>query len=643
MNSDPQIGFRLGDWRAYPLRNVLVGPQGEVHIEPKVMQVLEQLAASAGEVVERDRLLDTLWGGRAMSDEPLTRCIATLRRVLNDSPKDPSFIQTIPKRGYRLVCDVEALTSATEPPQSDGSFLSRHRSSVMMAGAVLIVLVAVFSGWRDLSDDSPNLAVDGVVADGSAPNSVAVLPFANLGPDSESEYLSDGLADELSNQLTRVEGVRVAARTSSFAFKGQNADITDIARQLRVAYVLTGSVRQADDQLRISAQLTDASSGFHVWSETWDRHFTDVFDIQDEIARAVVGALRVELLNEVPAAPRADPDAYALYLKSREAYFARVEPGLDERRPQLEDALSLVTHSLAVDPDYAPAWSHLAWIHFQRGQWTKGNPGEIFALAEAAAQRALSLDPENAGALSVMGSIYDLSHWDSVAAAEWYSRALAAAPDHVGIQLSAGILFSRHGASEGWLPSADTVLDHDPLNVGRIINFALSHWNRGMHDAAREHLELARRLNPDAARIQIFEALFAYLEGDFDTAARLAEPVQPVIRLCALYSMGKDEESRDVLREMQATGPPDTVSLAEASACTGDTDQAFEWLQHAYEERHPALRWIRTNHFLTSLHGDARWDDIVEKAGVGDEYLPRMRSFFSAATPVQSLPGISDE
>lgn len=134
MNSDPQIGFRLGDRYAYPLRNLLVGPPGEIHIEPKVMQVLEQLAANAGEVVEREYLLSTLWGGRAMSDEPLTRCVATLRRVLDDSAKEPTFIQTIPKRGDRLVCDVEALTRSSDPENSGQDSPGFSRRTVAAIG-----------------------------------------------------------------------------------------------------------------------------------------------------------------------------------------------------------------------------------------------------------------------------------------------------------------------------------------------------------------------------------------------------------------------------------------------------------------------------------------------------------------------------
>ncbi len=539
MNSDPKFGFRLGEWQAYPLRNLLVGPPGEVHIEPKVMQVLEQLAANAGEVVERDHLLETLWGGRAMSDEPLTRCIATLRRVLDDSPKEPRFIQTIPKHG---------------------------------------------------------------------------------------------LADELSNQLTKVRGVRVAARTSAFAFKGENKDITEIARQLRVAFILTGSVRQADDQLRIAVQLTEASSGFNVWSETWDRQFTDIFEIQDEIARAVTDALRVELLNEIPAAQRTDPQAYALYLKGREAYFERVEPDAGEAGPQLDEALSLLTHALALDPEYAPAWAQVAWTHFQRGQWMREDPSDVFALAEAAAHRAISIDPANASALTALGAVSDLWHRDSVSAAKWYGKALSVAPRSPLLLNYYRLLFDRHEASAGSLNIAIAVYEYDPLNIRTLLNLALTYWTSGMREAAREHLELARQMQPNANRVLVFDASFAYMEGDFEKAARLSESGHQVIYSCAMHRLGAHEEARSLLKKLRESESPYALSLAEVNACIGEHDRAFEWLQRAYEQRLPMLRNIRTNYYLESLRDDPRWDELVSRVGLSDELIAPMRSFVDEVT-----------
>jgi TolB-like protein/DNA-binding winged helix-turn-helix (wHTH) protein len=360
MRDELRNGFRFGRWQAFPMRNLLASPAGETRIEPKVMQVLTLLAAAAPEVVERSRLLDEIWAGRAMSDEPLTRCIATLRRVLEDSAKDPQYIQTVPKLGYRLVSPVEALNPQ---PAGHAAPLTRRNLRLGIGIAVAITVVVAATAMFLLAVDNNSLdhvqvQVDGAQVREAPVNSIAVLPFANLSPDPDNEYLSDGLAAELLNHLSRIPDLKVAARTSAFSFKDQNVSATEIATKLRVAHILMGSVRKSGNRLRISAQLVDASDGYQVWTNTWEREFTDVFDLQDEIASAVVGSLRLQLADGLPTVGRANPEAYALFLKAREMVN---EPELGgEPASQFDPALMLITQSIAIDPDYAPTWGALA-------------------------------------------------------------------------------------------------------------------------------------------------------------------------------------------------------------------------------------------------------------------------------------------
>ena len=267
MSNDLHSGYQVGDWQVFPLRNVLAGDDGEVHLEPKVMQLLDRLAADAGEVVSREQLLQDLWGNRAVSDEPLTRCVAALRRVLDDSPKDPQYIQTIPKRGYRLVCPVTSLPpSESVPTSADASRYSWPRAlwAVIASFAVLLTLYAGNRMLENEDDGSPASLVSGSAVDTTDIESIAVLPFENLSPDPANEYLADGLAAELLDRLTAVPELKVAARKSAFSFENQDADVTEIARRLRVAHVLVGSVRQSGERLRISVRLVNAASGFHV-------------------------------------------------------------------------------------------------------------------------------------------------------------------------------------------------------------------------------------------------------------------------------------------------------------------------------------------------------------------------------------------
>jgi len=626
MTVDTRTGFRFGEWEAYPLRNLLAGPAGEVRVEPKVMQLLERLAARTGDVVERDVLLEELWSGRAMSDEPLTRCIATLRRVLDDSAKDPVYVQTIPKRGYRLVCPVEALQPATQQAIASPKDIVDRRRLVRAVTAVLAVAIAIYAGYRAFHhpDAQATQPVANMAKPATAPaHSVAVLPFANLSPNPDNEYLSDGLAAELLNRLTAIPELKVAARTSAFAFKGHDSDIAEIAGQLHVAHVLEGSVRQSGDRLRISVQLINAEDGYHIWANTWERPFTDVFEIQDEVAAAVVNSLRVELLNPPKAVERTDPEAYRLYLRGRESYLGKAERDVGRQEPSwLDDALSHVTHSLAIDPDYAPAWSLLAAIQFNQAQWMTGDPTETYARASAAAERALDLDPSEHYALSTLAAIDIVWGWDYESAARRYRQALdigSGPPD----------VLDRINVMYSWLsyPAPTFVRDlpdRDPLNAGPVLNDALGAWKEGRFNDAREKLAVARRLAPNAIRLHVFEALFAFDEGDYATAARLAGDLNPVLELCSLYRMGRIKEAQAGLDALKSEGPQAYLAIANVHACWDEPDRAFDWLQRAFDAHDPRVMLIRSMQLFENLQDDPRWEKFLDQAGIADEIVERV-------------------
>jgi TolB-like protein len=224
--------------------------------------------------------------------------------------------------------------------------------------AVVVLLVLALGGMvadRLIPDEAATVqtaALEEPTAAGPSAQSIAVLPFVNMSADEGNEYFSDGLSEELLNLLAKVPSLQVAARTSTFTFKGSDASIPEIANELHVAHVLEGSVRKSGDDIRVTAQLIKASDGYHLWSETWDRRLTDIFTIQDEIAAAVVSALKVTLLGELPHARVTDPRAYELFLRSKAAANLSTEEGF-------EQAALLLNDSLAIDPEYAEAWAEL--------------------------------------------------------------------------------------------------------------------------------------------------------------------------------------------------------------------------------------------------------------------------------------------
>jgi TolB-like protein/DNA-binding winged helix-turn-helix (wHTH) protein/Tfp pilus assembly protein PilF len=323
---DFKTGFQLGDWLVYPLEGRLVGQNEETRVQPKSMDVLLRLAEAGGALAQRDDILRDVWGERAVSDEPLTRCVGELRRALGDTRAEPEYIVTIPKRGYRLLKEVKPLPVDDEQDVSAAAEAAQHAAGTRKKVAVgLLVIVAaalvetVFE--RILSDsdlDFGGSETQEMVLPSDKP-SIAVLPFVNLSGSQENEYFSDGLTETVLYTLARLPNLLVAARTSSFVFKDTIKDVRDIATELGVSHVLEGSVQRSGNRIRVTAQLVRSNDGFHLWSESYDENVDDVFKVQDEISAKVSIALLGTFRGNSAAVSTIsvdtlDPAAYDHYL-----------------------------------------------------------------------------------------------------------------------------------------------------------------------------------------------------------------------------------------------------------------------------------------------------------------------------------------
>ncbi len=508
MKGDTQNGFRLKDWQVYPLRNLLVGPPGEIHIEPKVMQVLESLASNPGQVVERDKLLNDLWGGRAFSDEPLTRCIAALRHALGDSPTNPQYIQTIPKSGYRLVCPVESLTHTAEDANGDvgelsdtyeGELITRRRRIALPAFLGLILIAVLYVAYRIALIDpteSPQLTVEGRTQSEPPIHSIAVLPFVNMSSDPEQEYFSDGISEELLNVLSRIPGLRVVARTSSFQFKGENRDVIDIGQRLNVAHVLEGSVRKVGLHIRISAQLVDARSGFQLWSETYDREFENIFAVQDEISAAVFMALKEHLGVQIEAAPRviatANTEAHDAYLRGRYLVVQRelaVEGAVEGAVREFEKAIAL-------DPNYALAHAELAIATLLLSRNAGLTFTEVIARAIPYAERAMALDPTLAEAHAATG-LLSSRQWKTEEALTHFRQAIRLNPNYSIVYTWMGGLLSAHlGRYKEGFAMKERALRLDPLSKPAVANYIRALIERSLLAEADRELEKIASVYP---------------------------------------------------------------------------------------------------------------------------------------------------
>jgi len=452
--------------------------------------------------------------------------------------------------------------------------------------------------------------------------SIAVLPFVNMSGDEENEYFSDGLSEELLNVLAKIPQLHVAGRTSSFQFKDTNEDLRLIGEKLNVANVLEGSVRKSGARLRITAQLINTESGYHLWSNTYDRELTDIFAIQDEIAANVVEALRVTLLGDEVAAPGHGTDnleAYNLYLQARYFHDRTTEEDYAKAMDSLKRAIEL-------DPDYAQAYARLATLH-QLAVSGFVSDGSVdfftgFKKVNEYADKALALGPDLADSHFAKGNIASGGDWDHDTAVQHYSEALRLEPNHLGAQgwLSSVRMYQRRDDES--IALSENVLRLDPLSISAHRGLGDSYRVAGRYDDALEMYQAALRLQPDTARVHGRIARIALARGDFETAAEhiSREPVDWVRDMYAIMldSKGQDSDAMQAAATAyeEKYGTSNSYQLAEIYGYVGDLDSTFKWLEKSHEVHDPGMLWLQGSEFLESARNDSRWPDMVKLAGL---------------------------
>lgn len=629
-------GFILGEWQVLPLEGRIVrADNGESRrVRRKAMDVLCALAAQPGQVAERDDLLAAVWGRQAVSDEPLTSTIGELRRLLGEQAgQERRYIETIPKRGYRLLAAVQPLAAeaapagttiqANEPaaPQPSDDVLSdaRLRPSVqldwrtLLALALIVALIALVV-VRLTAPVTP-------AAPAAPDNSIAVLPFEALTRQADQNFLTDGLAEELITLLTRLPTLRVAARNSSFALRNAAATVTEIARQLNVAHVLTGSVQQIGNQVRVTAQLVDARSGYQLWSATYDRTLQDIFAIQDEIAREVQAELQLQLLGNRVTARATDARAYTLYLQARHV-------GRQHTKTSLQRAAELYESALAIDSEYVPAWNDLAGVYLNQVGFAMLPPQEGYRRASEAAYNALAIDPDFAPAHGRLGWIALHANGNLATAARHYRRALLAEPANDVIRSGAAPVALALGRLDDAIALFEQSVAVDPVSPASHANLANAYLLARRYPAAEQSIRNALTLSPDyaAAHYRLGRALLAQDKLSAAQQAMTAEPIDAArwIGLAMVAASNDDLKASDAaLAEVEGRyGNAAAGNLAQAHAHRGEIDRAFHWLDVEYETSGAgAFGEYRWDPVFDPLRSDARWDTLMAQVGLDDTAL----------------------
>ncbi|MDZ7669508.1 MAG: tetratricopeptide repeat protein [Gammaproteobacteria bacterium] len=620
-------GFRIGDWDVLPLEGRIVraanGHSETRRVRRKAMDVLCALAAQSGQVVERDDLLAAVWGRTAVTDEPLTSTIGELRRLLGENQGERRYIETIPKRGYRLLAAVEPLATApavppatTEPMEQTTVPATRRRPIARFDWKVLVavplVLAAALFAWQRLTvPDAAPIPDD----------SIAVLPFEDLSPQGNQDYFAEGLAEELITLLTRVPALRVAARNSAFSFRGENLAVEQIAERLKVAHVLTGSVQRSGNQVRVTAQLVDARAGYQLWSDVYDRTLDDIFAIQDDIAGQVMEQLRLRLLGGELSVRETDPRAYTLYLQARHV-------GRQHTREGLERAAELYRQALAIDDEYLPAWNELAGVYFNLAGIVEMPRDEGFRLARQAAFKALAVDPAYAPAYDRLGWLAMYQDNDLRAAAEHYRRALELEPGNDAILSNAAVLAVALGRLDDAIALLRAGALRDPVSAVAHANLANAYLLARRYPEAERSIRNTLMLSPQYAGAHYRLARVLLAQGDLEgarqaLAAEQLEAGQWLGQALLDNAEGRIAASDAALARVERRfGTRAAGNLAQVYAHRGDIERAFEWLEVEYEANGSGgfleFRW---DPLLDPLRGDPRWAALLERVGFGEAEL----------------------
>jgi len=480
----------------------------------------------------------------------------------------------------------------------------------VLAIAVLYFVVEKFI-WP--SEMAPESSADASVAAPQATEkSIAVLPFVNMSEESGNEYFADGLSEELLNMLVKIPELRVAARTSSFSFKGKDLKISEIAHELNVSHVLEGSVRKSGNKVRITAQLIKADDGFHLWSENFDRTLDDIFVVQDEIASEVAQALEVTLMGKSQADRMIDPEAYALYLKGLHFSLQRGAENLKKSEEALLQAIEL-------EPGYAEAWAELAMNYYEQTRFKLKTREDGAALAKKAIGQAKSLDPGLGVVWGIDSFLKKSLDWDWGAAQAAINKAYELDPKNNTIRIWRASMASSIGKLDDAVELYEQRFMNDPLSMSAHSALGLAYAKVHRYDEAIEIFEKQVELKPDYYWAYFNLGKSYLFSGDAEQALlEIKKNPENVFRnaglVMAYSTLGREAEAAEALKRLVSDyGTQNPVWIAEVYSWRGQKDEAFEWLEKGFMQRSIGLPYVLGNNVFYSLTDDSRWTELLKK------------------------------
>jgi TolB-like protein/DNA-binding winged helix-turn-helix (wHTH) protein/Flp pilus assembly protein TadD len=624
-----ELDLRAGELHKHGLR---------IRLQEQPLQVLAMLLEHPGEVVTREELQKKLWPADTFVDfdHGLNKAINKIRDALGDSAESPRFVETIARRGYRFLAEVKAADPASvtspelAPPSHPAteirgrpdlavtSATSEHHSSALawtISALVLLLLIASFVAWKFHSRNRPPPVI----------HSLAVLPLESLSNDASQDYFADGMTDELISDLGQISALRVISRTSVMVYKHARKPLPQIARELNVDAVVEGTVLRSGDQVRITAQLIDASADKHLWSQSYEGELKDTLALQSKVARAIAEQIQINLNPQERAALKnvkvVNPEAYEDYLKGRFFWNKRTADGL-------KVAQTYFGRAIVEDPNYAQAYSGLADTDALLGDWQYAvmTPKEAFPKAKAAAIKALELDNSLGEAHTSLAFCLDGFDWNFEDAGKEFQHAIDLNPSYATAHhwyawhLS---LFGRYDEAIAEMRKAESL---DPLSL--IINSDLAELLLIAHsydESIRQSLKVIE-MDPDFAlahnqlgQAYLQKKMHAQAVAELQKAVQLsgASPTCMANLARAYVASGKPGEAVKLLNDLKKRSNStysNAPEIAAIYAALGDKDLAMNWLEKGYEERFNPGVLLRPG--FDPLRSDPRFQDLLRRIGL---------------------------
>ena len=623
--------FQLGPWVVRPTLNSVSRNGDNIRLEPKVMEVLACLAQADGKVVSKDKLIADVWADTPfVGDDVLVRCISELRRAMEDDAKTPHVIETIPKRGYRLLVKVELVDQTPSPISlpvitpadrfsrtTQTGFLRRWRSFLYLSAVIVILgLGSIFGWWAIHHKISPKTAAI------AAPiRSLAVLPLENLSGDPAQEYFAEGMTDEVITMLAKHLTLRVISRTSVMQYKNVHRPLPEIARELGVDGILEGSVGRSGNRVHLTAQLINAASDSHVWAESFDRDWSDVGALQNELAEAIAKQVGAKTSGSASPERHINPEAHDAYLMGR--YYWNEE--------QTEKSRGYFQKAIDLQPDYAAPWGGIADSYLMPAVEFKSPSSEVMAQAETAARKALELDDTSAEAHNSMALIQLFYRWNWAAAERESARAVELNPNLAEGHFVRSYVLRPLNRMDEALQEEKKAMELDPLSEPDALVFVLIRMRQ--FDAALSEARARSDAEPNDADLhEVLSSVYSLKgmekesEEESERALQLAGKKDQLAEQIRAYRHGGVrgvlEWRVDRSKRMAAKQYVSPMDFADTYGQLGRKEETIRYLEKSFQEREPHVVYLQSDPSFDFLHSDPRYRDVVNKMGLPPTYGP---------------------